>query len=250
MTFGKLGDLGQALKLGAHHRAAAQWPPQHCLVHHRPHLRRLRVREHVLPLEPHAHPAVDLLGRRRLVAEQGDGAGIALGLEQAVHELQLEAADDRSGPFQAHVSLKPVGQDVIVFRPPARAVGLPGQGQHPGPCLLVGYPVEGEQVGDIPVLKTDPAILHPADLGAGRPDLISRLVRRHSGGLAKAAQLAPDHYAQRSRARWLIIATGQRTVTWRNHAHPSSRTRHVSAQRLPTRDTYGIRHAGVSTRPN
>ncbi len=183
------GYLDEPVQLLAHHRAPAHRPPQRRLVHDRPHDRRLRPGEQVLALEPHAHPAVDLVRRCGLVAQQGDGAGVSLGLEQAMHELHLEGADHRGGPFQAQVRLEPVGQDVAVLRPPARDVGLPGKRQHPSAHLLIGHAVQGEQVGHVPLLKPHPAVFHPADLGPGGPDLIPSLVVRDACCLTQTVQL-------------------------------------------------------------
>jgi phenylacetic acid degradation operon negative regulatory protein len=217
------GDLDEVGQLLAHHLAAAHRAPQHGLVHDRPHLRRLRAGEQVLALESHADSPVDLLGRRGLVAEQGDRAGVGLGLEQAVDELQLEGTDDRGGALHAQVRLKPVGQDVVVLRPPARGAGLLGVTAQPGPDLLIIDAVHGEQVIHIPDLEPDPAVLHPADLGARRPDLIGRLLRRYAGRLAESAQLAAEHHAQHGRSPWLAFASGRRLAAWPSHAHPHSR---------------------------
>ena len=106
----------------------------------------------------------DLLFRHGVVAEPGDGAGVVLGLEQAVHELDFEGPDDRGGRLQPQVRLEPVGQDVVVLRPPAGAVGLPGERQQADPLLIIGHAVQGEQVGHVPLLEANPAVLHPADL--------------------------------------------------------------------------------------
>ena len=90
------------------------------------------------------------------MAEQGDGAGVAGGLEQAVDELELEGADDRGGGFQAEVGLEPAGRDVAVAGPPAGGVGLPDQGQDLVAGGGVGDAVEGEQVGDVAFFEPGP----------------------------------------------------------------------------------------------
>ena len=117
-----------------------------------------------------------------------------------MHELQLEGADQRGRGLQAQVGLEPVGQDVGVLRPPALGVGLLHERQQPGTGLLVGDPVEGEQVGHVPVLEADPAVLQAADLGPGCADLIAGLFRRDPGVLAQAAQLGAEQHAQYGRA--------------------------------------------------
>src|SRR5690348_5855059 len=94
---GQGGDLNQVLQLGAYHLAAAHGPAQRCFVHDRPHPGRVGGGEQVLAFHAQADPAVDLPGGRALVAEHRDRAGIVLGLEQAVHELELEGANDRRG---------------------------------------------------------------------------------------------------------------------------------------------------------
>lgn len=77
--------------------------------------------------------------------------------------------------------------------------------------LLIGYAVQSEQVGHVPILETHPAVLHPADLGAGRPDLIPSPVGRHAGRLSQAAQLGAEDHAQHRRRPQLIRAAGQLT---------------------------------------
>src|SRR6266702_3612272 len=222
---GQPGYVDEALNLGSHHLAAADRAAQRCLVHDRPHPWWLRPGEHVLALHPQAHPAVDLLSRRGLVAEHGDGPGVLLGLEQAMHELEFKAADDRSDCLQPQVCLEPVGKDVAVFRPPARCVGLPGQRQHLRLCLGVGNAVQDEQVAQVPVLEADPAILHPADLGAGCPDLIPCLIWRESCGLAKTAKLVAQEHAQYGRVGPYGTRGAVRRLNARLHrAHSRSRT--------------------------
>ena len=127
------GHLDEVAELGAHHRGAADRPPQHRLVHDRPDPGRVRPGEQVLALEAQPDPALDLRRGRGLVAQPGDGPRVVLGLEQAVHELDLEAADGGGRGLQAEVGLEPVGQDVAVLGPPVRLAGLLGQGEEPRP---------------------------------------------------------------------------------------------------------------------
>ena len=214
-----LGHLGQVAQLGSHHLAAAHRAPQRPLVQHRPHLRGIRAGQQVLALEPHAHPPVDLITGRPGVAEQGDRPGVVLGLEQAVHELQLEGPDDRGGHLQAQVGLEPVGHDVAVLGPPARRVGLPGQPHQPVPDLLVGDAVQRQQVGDVPLLEPDEAVLHPADLGPGSADLVGRLLRRDAGRVAEPVQLDTHEHAGHGRT----LAVSSRLVVPLNRAHASLR---------------------------
>src|SRR6185437_8037677 len=134
-----------------------------------------------------------------------------------MHELELEGADDRGRFLQAQVRLEPVGQYVVVFRPPVRGFRLPGDGQHVGLDRLIGDAVEGEQVGQIPVLDGYPAMFHPADLRARRPDLVSRLFGRHARVLPELAQLTAQYYAQYRRTAQFASAADRRT-----HAHPAS----------------------------
>jgi hypothetical protein len=194
------------------------------LVDDRPHVRRLRPGEQLLALEPQAYPPVDLVGRRGHVAEQGDGARVLLRLEEAVHELQLEGADDRSGRFQAQVRLEPVGRDVAVLGPPARCVGLPGKRHHGRPRLLVGDAVEGEQVCNVSLLEPHPAVLHAADLGPGCADGVTRPFGGNTRGLAKAMQLIAQNHARYCRPD----RVASRVAVWRNpaHSHPEIRQLH------------------------
>jgi len=80
--------------------------------------------EQVLALEAQGDPAFNLAGLRGLAPMAGDGLRVVLGLEQSVHELDLEAADGRRGGLEPEVRLEPVGQDVAVLCPPVRRVGL------------------------------------------------------------------------------------------------------------------------------
>jgi hypothetical protein len=151
-------------ELGGHHGAAADGAAQGAFVDDGPDLGRFGAGEQVLAVQAQADPAVDLGGGGAGVAEQGDGAGVAGGLEQAVDELQLEGADDGGGGFQAEVGLEPAGRDVAVAGPPAGGAGLADQGQDLVAGGGAGDAVEGEQVGDVAFFEPDPAVLHPADL--------------------------------------------------------------------------------------
>ncbi len=151
-------------------------------------------------MHPQADPVLDLVGRGRAVTQHGDAAGVVLGLEQARHELQLEGPDQRRGLLQAHVGLEPVRHDVVVLGPPALVIGLAGQRQHALPLLGVGDAVQAEQVRDVALLEADPAVLHPADLGPGGPDLVAGLVGRQPGGLAQAPKLDSQEHPQDGRA--------------------------------------------------
>ncbi len=218
----KLGYLDEVLELGAHHRGAADRPAQHGLVHDRPDLGRIRPAEQVLALEPQGDPALDLVGGRGLAPEAGDGPRVVLGLEQPVHELDLEAADGRRGGLEPEVLLEPVGQDVAVLRPPVRRVGLLDQREELRPQALVGHAVEGEQVRHVAALELDPAVFQPADLGPGRADFVAGLLGRDAGGLAKAPQLAAEQHAQHGRIDRGVFQARKWLVAIRPHSthHP------------------------------
>jgi hypothetical protein len=158
------GGLKEVGQLPAHDRAAADWPLDRSLVQDRPHQRWPWLGEHLLPGQPQRHPLVDLHGGRRGVAKQRDSARVVVCLEQPVHELHLERADDRGRRLQAEVLLEPVGGHVGEGRPPAGLVRLPLQCLHLGPQVRIGHGVQGEQVIDVPVLESDPAVFQPADL--------------------------------------------------------------------------------------
>src|SRR5271169_4804546 len=87
----------------------------------------------------------------------------------------------------------------------------------------VGNAVQREQVGYVALLEADAAMLDPADLGPGRPDLITCLVRRDPGRLAQAAQLGSEQDPQYRGAAG-GICQGWLRVT-RTRIAPTSRNR-------------------------
>ncbi len=74
-----------------------------------------------------------------------------------------------------------------------------GQRQQMLALAGVGDPVQREQVSYVPLLKAHPAVLDPADLRSGRPDLISGVLGTDAGRLAQAAQLGAEQDPQHSR---------------------------------------------------
>ena len=169
-------------------------------------------------LEAQPDPALDLAGGRALAPGPGDGPRVVLGLEQAVHELDLEAADGRRGGLEPEVGLEPAGQDVAVLGPPVRCIGLPDEREELLQHALVGHAVQGEQVFDVTALEPDPAGLQPADLGPRRPDLEAGPLGRDPGGLAEPAQLAAEHHAQHRRLDRGVVQTGKRLLAIRHHS--------------------------------
>jgi hypothetical protein len=204
----KVSHLEEVLELGAHHRAAADRASQHGLVHDRPDLRRPWPGEQALAAEAQADPAFDLGLWRGLVPEPGDGSRVVLGLEQAVHELDLETADGRSGGFQPEVRLEPVRQDVGVLHPPVRRVGPLDLREKPRLPGLVGHAVQDEEIPHVTALEADPAGLQPADLGPGRTDLGGGVLGRDASGLAKAAQPGAEQHAEHGRIDRGIFQAG------------------------------------------
>ena len=213
-------------------RAAADRTPQRRLVDDEPHPGRIDAGEHFLAAHPQADPALGLVGGKGAVPERGHGAGIVLGLEQAVHELDLKVADQRRGHLQAQIRLEPLREDVVVLGPPAGRVGLPGQREHARPHLLVGHAVEGEQVLDVPLLEPHPPVLDAADLRPRAADLVPRLVGRDAARLAQAAELVSQHDAKNGRAAaWLIHGwlAGQ-FIAGLNRTHSGSGNRSIDNQ--------------------
>jgi len=194
------GDLREVRQLPAHHRAPADRPLDRSLVQDRPHQRRPRLAEQLLARQPQRHPPLDLQGRRRGVAKQRDGARVVRRLEQPVHELHLERADDRGRRLQAEVLLEPVGGHVGERRPPAGLVRLPLQRLHLGAQVRIGDGVQGEQVIDVSVLEPDPAVFQPADLRARRADRVRGLIRGDSSRGPQPVQLAAKDQPVNGRA--------------------------------------------------
>jgi hypothetical protein len=79
--------------LGAQHSSAPDGTTQRGLVQHRPQRGRARAGEDLLPAQAQLDAALDLLVRPVGMAEADHRAGTVLGLQQAVHELGLVAAD-------------------------------------------------------------------------------------------------------------------------------------------------------------
>jgi hypothetical protein len=155
--------LGEVLQLLADDVPAADRAAKRALVDHDPQLRRVGPAENLLAAGPQLAPPRDLLlGFRGALADQG--AGVSFGLQQPRHELDLVSPDDRCGGLQAHVGLKPGGEDVGVGVPPAGGIRFPGQVQQGRALLAVGDAVEGKEVAHIALLEADPAMFHPADL--------------------------------------------------------------------------------------
>ena len=167
--------LDQVLQLLTDDFLAAHRAAQRTLVDDDPQLRRVGPAEDLLAAGPQLAPAGDLLfGGRGTLPDQS--AGVALGLQQARHELDLVGPDDRGRRLQAHVRLEPGGKDVRVGVPPSRGIRFPGQVQQRGTFLAVGHPVEGKEVAHIALLKADPPMFHPADLGVRAADSLGRLL--------------------------------------------------------------------------
>jgi hypothetical protein len=102
--------------------------------------------------------------------------------------LHLVGADKFGGLFQVQIVLEPSVEHVAIGVPPARRVRLPGERQESLPLNRVVDAVQREQIGDVAFLKADPAQLHPADLGLGRPDRPAGLVAGHARGQPQRAQ--------------------------------------------------------------
>ena len=184
--------LGEVLQLLADDFPAADRAAKRALVDHDPELRRVGPAQDLLAAGPQLAPPRDLfLGFRGALADQG--AGVAFGLQQPRHELDLVGPDDRRGRLQAHVGLQPGGEDVGIGVPPARGVRFPGEVQQGGALLAVGDTVEGKEVAHIALLEADPAMFHPADLGVRAADGFRGLLSGNSPRLAQPVQLAAEH---------------------------------------------------------
>jgi hypothetical protein len=172
------------------------------------------------------------------VAQYGHRARVVFGLEQARHELQLISPDQGRRLLQPDIGLEPVRQHVVIPGPPARAVGALGQPQQVPALADIGHAVEGEQVGDVPLLEADPAMLESADLGTGSPDLVTGIFRRDAGRLTQLTELATKQHAEHRRpARRLgnaQLVLGL-IAGLLNHAHDRSRgmTRSTSRPATP-----------------
>ena len=122
-----------------------------------------------------AHPQRDRLldcGFRDAVHQPGHRPSVVRGLQQPGNELHVVAADDARRLLKAEEGLEPRGQHVTVGVPPARRVGLPGQGEQVLPFGLVADPVEAEQVRHVALLEAGAAQFEAADLGPRRPDRV------------------------------------------------------------------------------
>ena len=124
--------------------------------------------------------------------------------------------------------------------PPARRVRLAGQPEQRLPLVVVGDAVQGEQVGHVAFLETDPSQLHPADLGVGAPDQVAGVVAGDALGLAKAAQLRTQQDAQHGRA-------AGRAAPWLLCGHPASQTSRVE---ISAQCVTPSRHGGVPIPPS
>ncbi|MGC0411125.1 hypothetical protein RKD31_004368 [Streptomyces sp. SAI-163] len=186
---GAFGDLDQVLELAAHHLAVAVGASQGGLVEHDVELGGGLRDQVLLPFEAQRHPPLDVRLAGAPHAAPDDRAGVLLGLQQAVHELHLVGPDQRGGALQPHVGREPAGQHVGVTVPPARDVGLLGQGEQGGALLLVRDAVQRQQVLDVPRLEAHPAQLHPADLRLGGADRVARRLARDPPRLTQSPEL-------------------------------------------------------------
>ena len=149
------------LELAAHQGRAADRPAQRHLVDHGPQPQAARG-EPPLPLLAQVHQPVRLL--RGVRAKLDDGGRVVLGLQQAGHELGVEAADGLGRLLQPDVGLEPGRQHVLIAVPPALLVGLAGQGQQLLALGHVGDPVQVQQIRDVDLAHGIAAKLDPADL--------------------------------------------------------------------------------------
>lgn len=140
-----LAHVDQVLNLCPHHPRPADRSAQDRLVHYRPQTGRVGTTvQHVLPRQPQLDPPVDLGVVGPVVPKLDDRAGVVGSLEEPGDELDFIGPDHRRGRFQAREGLEPRRQQVAVRVPPARRVGLAGEGQEGGAFVLVHDPVEGE----------------------------------------------------------------------------------------------------------
>jgi hypothetical protein len=100
---------------------------------------------------------------------------VVIGLQQPGDELALIGPDQPGRRLQVDIGPEPRRQDVAVVLPPARAVGLPGQGHELGHLGRVGDLVEVEQVDDVAFFEADLAVLEPVDLPFRGPDGLAGL---------------------------------------------------------------------------
>jgi len=126
-------------------------------------------------------------------------AGVLLVLDQPGHELHLVGADDLGDLLQSQVVLEPAREDVAVLLPPPTGVGLPHQAQHGRALLVVGDPVQRQQVDDIAFLESHPAQFQPADLRVGRADGVAGRLPADPGVLPEPAQLGAQNDARDGR---------------------------------------------------
>ena len=143
-----------------------------------------------------ADPALDLRRGRGLVAQPGDGPRVVLGLEQAVHELDLKGPDGRGRGLQPQVVLEPVGQDVAVPGPPVGPGRTADQGARNLDALCSSVtPYKASRSATSRTLNpTRPVSIR---LIFDRDARIScRPARRDTRRLAKAAQLRAEQHAQ------------------------------------------------------
>ena len=83
--------------------------------------------------------------------------------------------------------------------PPALGVGPLGQRPQDLDLSPAVNPVQGQQVGEVPVLEADPAKLQTAHLRVRGADLPARILQRDVLGLAQLAQLRAEQQAQNRR---------------------------------------------------
>ncbi len=165
-----------------------------------------------------AHPQRDRLldcGFWDAVHQPGHRPGVVRGLQQPGDELHVVAADDARRLLKAEVGLEPRGQHVAVGVPPARRVGLPGQGEQVLPFGAVTDPVEAEQVRHVALLEAGPAQLEPADLGPRRPDRVPGAVPGDPRGLAEPAQPRAEEQANHRRADLAVVNDARFLRSWR-----------------------------------
>ena len=67
--------------------------------------------------------------------------------------------------------------------------------------LTVANPVQGQQVGDVPLLERDPAVFHAADLGMRAADDERGALSRDASILTQPAEVTAEHEALYRRTR-------------------------------------------------
>ncbi|GAA0949164.1 hypothetical protein GCM10009554_47480 [Kribbella koreensis] len=174
--------------------------------------------------------ALDLLGRDQPAAELDDGADVLRGLQQARDELELVGTDQLRRRLEPEVGVEPAGQYVAEAVPPAGVVRIARKSKQPLALFGVVDAVQREQVADVAFLETDPAQLHPADLGLRRADLPAGIGPGDSGRLTHSPQVCAEDDPQRGRPAWRarLRHTHLRRPSWIQNGGLPTPTNHLT----------------------